>query len=170
MAILQQKQGNLSEALSLAERALQIRSQALGDTHLNTVTTRALSTQLAQELACATKGAPSELKAEEIPDPPREEHHTERGALSPHETVDPSPSQDDPLQGFFNACCELHPRAWSRASDLWKAYEQWAAEHQERFPLSRRAFTAELKAHDCRADRTGTARIWRGIAVVNKGR
>jgi len=82
-------------------------------------------------------------------------------------------AQADPLQKFLDTCCEFHPRAWCRSADLWQAYEQWVAECQERYPLSRGAFSAQLKAHACRADRTKTTRIWRGIALVktdNDGR
>lgn len=46
------------------------------------------------------------------------------------------------------------------------AIKRWAEERQERFSLSRRAFIAQVKAYSCRADRTKTVRIWRGIAVV----
>lgn len=56
--------------------------------------------------------------------------------------------------GFLQACSELHPRAWCRSADLWRSYEGWVQEQQEPFPLSRRAFTAQLKAHGCHADRT----------------
>jgi len=76
--------------------------------------------------------------------------------------------QDDPLQGFLDACCELHPLASCRISNLWRAYEQWTATYQGRVPLSRRAFAEQLKARGCRTDRTSTARIWRGIALKDK--
>jgi hypothetical protein len=36
-------------------------------------------------------------------------------------------------------------------------------------PLSRRAFPAQLKVDSCRAERTNTVRIWRGIPIVSKG-
>jgi tetratricopeptide (TPR) repeat protein len=49
LAIFYQKQGNLSEAIALIERALEILSVALGDAHPKTVATRALYTQLVQE-------------------------------------------------------------------------------------------------------------------------
>ena len=72
----------------------------------------------------------------------------------------------DPFQEFLTTCCELHPHAWSRASELWDAYKHWAEKKQEHFLLSRREFTDQLKAHGCRPHRTNTARIWRGIAIV----
>jgi hypothetical protein len=98
-------------------------------------------------------------------------HSCQNGSLlsvSSEDAGAASGQEADPLEAFLAACCELHPRAWSRASDLWQAYEQRAREHQERFPLSRRAFSAQLKAHGYRSDRTNSARIWRGIAVVNR--
>ncbi len=77
-------------------------------------------------------------------------------------------AQHGPLQAFFEACCELHPRAWCRSTDLWQAYERWVMDGHERYPLSRRVFIAQVKGHGCRADRTNTARIWRGIALVDQ--
>jgi Tetratricopeptide repeat len=49
LALLRQKQGNLNEAVSLAQRALTIRAQSLGETHPKTVATTRLYTQLVQE-------------------------------------------------------------------------------------------------------------------------
>lgn len=79
-----------------------------------------------------------------------------------------SPEKEDPLQAFLNAHCELHSQAWCRSAELWRAYQQWVEQHQERYPLARGAFIAQLKAHGCRAERTMSARIWRGIALVKK--
>lgn len=148
LAILRQKQGSLGEAQALAERALQVRSQSLGDMHPKTVATRTLSTQLVQEQACVAERAA----------PP----------FHPlHETPQSSQCENDPLQEFLDACCEFHAHAWCRSADLWQIYKHWVEGHQERYPLSRGAFIAQLQAHGCHADRTNTARIWRGIALVN---
>lgn len=84
------------------------------------------------------------------------------------EAREASEQEADLFARFLTACCELHPRAWCRASEIWQAYERWVAEQHERFPLSRRAFIAQLQAHGCRADRTKSARIWRGITIVKK--
>jgi tetratricopeptide (TPR) repeat protein len=168
LALFRQKQGNVSEALSLAERALQIRSQALGDAHPETLATRTLSAQLVQEQTNVQGKAASERRPEAIPNPCENERHEIGGSSPLHKTVTPAPSEDNPLQEFLDACCELDPRAWCRSADLWQAYVCWVEEHQERFPLSRGAFIAQLKAHGCRSDRTKSARIWRGIALVNK--
>ncbi|HZO73063.1 MAG TPA: FxSxx-COOH system tetratricopeptide repeat protein [Ktedonobacteraceae bacterium] len=144
LALLYQQQGNRGEAAPLAQRALSIRSQVLGDAHPHTIMTRALLTRLGQE--CSDEQAFSLL----------------------HNVFSRSRIENDELRPFLDACCELHPHAWCRAADLWGTYERWVRQHQERFPLSRHAFTAQLKAHGCRADRTNRARIWRGIALVNK--
>ncbi len=85
-----------------------------------------------------------------------------------HGDVNASFATNDPLRGFLEACCELHPDAWCRSADLWRAYEDRVEEYQERFPLSRGAFIAQLKAHGFRADRTTSARIWRGITLIKK--
>jgi Tetratricopeptide repeat len=158
LARFRKTQGKLAEAISLTERALTIRSHVLGDAHPKTITTQTLYTQFLQEQTGALKTRTSERHLEAIADP--------RGNKR-HEAVTLSPSEDDQLQEFLDACCELHPRAWCRSADLWHAYEQWSREHQERYPLSRGAFLARLKAHGCRADRTKTARIWRGIALIH---
>jgi len=72
------------------------------------------------------------------------------------------------LQGFLETRCERHPRAWCRSADLWQAYQQWAEAHQERYQLSRTAFTQQVKAAGCRTGRTNSARTWRGITVVKR--
>ena len=164
LALLRQRQGNLSEALSLARRALKVRSHVLGDAHPKTTATRTLCTQLL-EGQVSTLGKPSTSK------PSTREISTsdigERVETSPGEDL-PQSQEDDSLQEFLDACCELHPLASCRISDLWRAYEQWTATYQGCVPLSRRAFAEQLKAHGCRSDRTSTARIWRGIVLKNK--
>ncbi|WP_242527562.1 FxSxx-COOH system tetratricopeptide repeat protein [Ktedonosporobacter rubrisoli] len=78
--------------------------------------------------------------------------------------------ESEALTAFLVACCDLHPQAWARSADLWRTYQQWVQEHQERFPLSRQAFTSYLKAHGCQAARTNSARIWRGIGIIDRRR
>lgn len=158
LAICLQKQGKTDEAVSLVQRALTIREQRLGNAHPKTVATQALYEHLLQEQAW-------KLRTEEHSETHRGASHAERAVPLP-EAVNASPCEDDPLQGFLDTCCELHPRAWCRVSDLWQAYERWAKEYQERFPLSRRAFAAQVQARGCSPDRTNTARIWRGITLI----
>jgi tetratricopeptide (TPR) repeat protein len=154
LALLRQSQSNSAEAISLAERALQIRVQTLGEAHPKTIATQALYAQLGQQ------------RTGETSDPQVQGHILESASRSfPNPSHAPF-SEDNPLQAFLDACCELHPRAWCRISDLWQAYEHWVGEQQERFPLSRRAFATQVQARGCRTDRTNTARLWRGITLV----
>lgn len=160
LSILRQKQGNPDEAISLADHALKIRVQSLGGAHPKTVATRTLYTQLVQAQKCTREGKVSEERTKEQLNHFNTECHRANVSLSLNEVV-------DPLQEFLSVCCELHPLACCRVSDLWQAYEQWITERQGRYSLPRRAFAAQLKAHGCRADRTSSARIWRGITLVN---
>lgn len=169
LAILRQKQGKLREALLLAERALSIRSQVLGEAHPKTRATQTLYAQLVQEQAEAENTA-AEQEGEELREGCSAQRRAGESSLPRHGGVEVSASTSDPLQGFLGACCELHPRAWCRSADLWQAYEDWVKERQEPYPLSRRSLITQLKKHGCHADRTMKARIWRGIALVKKGR
>jgi tetratricopeptide (TPR) repeat protein/transcriptional regulator with XRE-family HTH domain len=149
LATLSLSQGRLSEAISFSERALAIRRHVLGDSHLQTVATRTLYVQLIQLRSDKEEGVSFAKPASEQPPAP-------------------SAPESDPLDAFLAACCELHPRAFCQSGELWQTYQRWARQHQERFPLSRRAFTVHLRAHGCRADRTKTARIWRGVTLLNQ--
>jgi len=159
LALLRQQQGYVNEALACAERALTIRSQSLGESHTKTVAAREFHTQLLQEQARTGSASPS-VRLLLVP---RENEHSEVGALSPFQET---ASQDTSLQEFLDACCELHPLAWCRISDLWPTYEQWIATSQRRLPLSRRTFAEQIKARGCRVARTSSARIWRGIRLL----
>jgi tetratricopeptide (TPR) repeat protein/transcriptional regulator with XRE-family HTH domain len=170
LALFHQKQGHWREALSLAERALQICSQSLGDTHPKTIASRALCAQIEEEREIVRDEEPFPRRGEEHPDHIRLAYLREETVLTPQETSDGSPSENDPLQEFLVACCELHPLAWCRIGDLWHTYEHWTATEQGRVPLSRRAFAAQLKARWCQTDRTNKTRIWRGIRLVNNHR
>jgi transcriptional regulator with XRE-family HTH domain len=168
LAVLRHRQGYLDEALSLAQRSLSIRSQLLGEAHPQTLASRALFCQLAQEQRCTAQESSSQQRAGETPDlfPPKS-ISTEASSLA-QEPVTPHEAEQALLQEFIHACCELHPLAWSSAGDLWHAYEHWARDHEKLFSLTRRAFTDQLKAYGCYADRTNTTRIWRGIAIVKQ--
>ena len=169
LALLRQQQGQVGESLSLAERALQICSQSLGDAHPQTVASRTLAAQLAEARGTIRDGESFPPFAEELPNQVRKEH-TEEAFISSQAIIDCSQSENDPLQEFLAACCELHPLAWCRIGDLWQTYEHWTATEQGRIPLSRRAFAGQLKARGCQTDRTNKTRIWRGIRLVNNHR
>lgn len=142
LAIFRHRQGNLALALALAERARAIRLHVLGEAHPRTAATSALHARLLQEQEVSMAA-------------PRGSHAREAG-------------EQDALQEFLSACCELHPGARCRIGDLWRAYEAWVEARQECVPLSRRAFAAQLCARGCRTDRTSSARIWRGITLVGE--
>lgn len=167
-AIFYQKQSRLSEALTLAKRALKIRAQSLGDLHPKTVATRKLYTQLVQGQERLEHERSTAYGAKELQKRLLKQHLSQKTLISAQRAAHTPEYEDDPLREFLDTCCELHARAQVRVSDLWQAYEQWAVEHHERFPLSRRAFAAQLKAHGCHTDRTSTARNWRGIALIDK--
>ena len=166
LALLRRGQGRGNEAFSLVEQACSIYSQSLGETHPQTVAAHTLSAQLLQEQVGEQKEASFERSAQASSHALADERQGGRTSLAcaPH-----SHSNDDPFQNFLDTCCNLHPHAWCRSADLWQCYQQWSREYQQRYPLSRGAFIVQLKAHGCRADRTKTARIWRGIALVETG-
>jgi len=116
-----------TKAFSLYQQSLAIREQALGLHHPKTVATRMSCTHLLQE----------KEQTEELSGPYREAC----------QAVYPTSLESDALRGFLDACCELHPRALCRFADLWQAYKHRVKDHQERYPLSRGAFIAQLKAH-----------------------
>ncbi len=163
LALLLQSQGKRSEAISLAERALEIRSHALGEEHAQTFATQALHTHLLQVQANAWETAPSEQRTELV-----DRCQADNASPMFHQAIDPSSTMHDPLHEFLEACCERHPRAWCRSADLWQVYERWVEKRQERYPLSRAAFTRQLKAAGCQTGRTNRARIWRGIALMKR--
>ena len=156
-------------AISLTERALQIRLQALGEVHPKTVATRTLHAQLVQEQAAGAEKTAAEQEGETMAGACIEVYQVGRASLPLHEEDDLFSSARDPLKAFLEACCDLHPRAWCRSAELWQAYTCWVEYSQDRYPLSRGEFIVRLKAHGCSADRTKTARIWRGIALGENG-
>jgi len=166
LALLRRGQGRGNEAFSLVEQACSIYSQSLGETHPQTVAAHTLSAQLLQEQVGEQKEALFERSAQASSHALGNER---QGGRTSHACAPHSYSNDDPFQNFLDTCCNLHPHAWCRSADLWQRYQQWSREYQERYPLSRGAFIVQLKAHGCRADRTKTARIWRGIALVENG-
>jgi tetratricopeptide (TPR) repeat protein len=168
-AMLRHKQGHLSQAFSLAKQAFSIRSQSLGDAHPKTIATKTLYAELLEQQVHAQEEAASTQRCfGEIPDLCREEREVKTASPFVLKASHSSLVENDPMQDFLDACCELHPLAWCRIRDLRQTYEQWTASCQGRIPLSRRAFVVQMKARGCRVDRTSTARIWRGIRLRDK--
>ncbi len=169
LATLYKKQGKSEQARPLLLRACTIFEERLGQAHPETV--RAMNDYCCVLERRRRATEPLNEEQQEYAKPVEENLRPVSSLLSmpPEETSGTSEQETDPLEAFLAARCELYPQAWSRASELWQAYEQWVQEYQERFPLSRRAFTVQLKMHNCRADRTKAARIWRGITLAEKG-
>lgn len=174
LALLRQRQGRLDEALSLVERVLQIREQALGAAHSKTVATRSLYTHLKEALADkkAQIGIQTgkRFQHQEAQHGPKSTPTQRKGSLSRPlhmQAIVLFPrAEQDPLEAFLAACCELHPLAWCTIRELWDTYTRWTTAEQGCVPLPRRALAAQLKARGCRVDRTSTVRIWRGIRLV----
>jgi len=168
MSILRQTQGHLDAALSLAERALAIRIQFLGRSHPKTIATQTLIGHVQVELGCNEQHASGDertLATRKHKQKLVTVGHSDFSPLVPDGSV---LVEADPIEDFLAMCCELHPRAWCRSAELWHAYTKWAVDLQERYPLSRGAFIAQLREHGCRADRMPTARIWRGITLIHR--
>jgi tetratricopeptide (TPR) repeat protein/transcriptional regulator with XRE-family HTH domain len=174
LALLRQRQGRLDEALSLVERVLQIREQALGAAHSKTVATRTLYTHLKEALADkkAQIGIQTgkRFQHQEAQHGPQSTPTQRKGSLSRPlhmQAIVLFPrAEQDPLEAFLAACCELHPLAWCTIRELWDTYARWTTAEQGCVPLPRRALAAQLKARGCRVDRTSTVRIWRGLRLV----
>jgi hypothetical protein len=66
---------------------------------------------------------------------------------------------------ILNSRCEQHPRSWCLSADLWLAYKRWVEKRQERYPLSRMAFTQQLREAGCRTDLAGITLVDREIVT-----
>jgi tetratricopeptide (TPR) repeat protein/transcriptional regulator with XRE-family HTH domain len=164
LALLYEKQGHHKQARSLFQRTYTIFEQCLGKDHPKTVKTRADY----QRSFIGKRSAP-QVVSDQL-------HTQKKGSLQA--TLPPlkgsrslcsrktTGQEIDPLTAFLTACCELHPQARCRTSDLWRAYEEWVKDHQERFPLSRRAFSRQLQIHGFQAERTNRERLWRGVELL----
>lgn len=163
LALFYQQQKKQGQAIALAQRAHAIRVHTLGESHAKTVAAHVLAEQLVQEQTNAhVEGMTTHSSEEKMDVHSQKEQGLQRG------TTDPSVYAEAQVRAFLDAFCLLHPCAWSRASDLWHAYERWVEEQQDSFPLSRRVWAAQLRALGLHSDRTNTARIWRGIALIDE--
>jgi DNA-binding XRE family transcriptional regulator len=167
LARLYERQNRDEQAEMLLQRACTIFEQSLGQAHTETVKAWKAYHSLLERKSKAMQTLLEEPQAGVNPFQMSEPQNSLASDRPSGDIPVASAQEVDPLADFLTACCELHPRAWCRISGLWQAYELWVEEHHERFPLSRRAFAAQLKAHSCEVDRTSTARIWRGITLVD---
>lgn len=74
--------------------------------------------------------------------------------------------ESDAVGQFIEDACELHPRATTDAASLYAAYGAWCERNGERFPLTQTAFGRRLTERGLAADRHGTQRLRRGIALI----
>ena len=78
--------------------------------------------------------------------------------------------QADPLTDFLTDCCLINPLARAHNADIWKTYLNWAREGGEKHPVGRKRFTQEFVRRGFGQDRTGQARYWQGIGLIDHGR
>ncbi|MCU1324665.1 MAG: hypothetical protein JWN34_35 [Bryobacterales bacterium] len=78
---------------------------------------------------------------------------------------------DDPLKEFLDDYCLLdEEELYIKASELGQAYEYWAKQNRERYPLGREAFNERLQAKGLKQSRSRRidgkqARAWEGINI-----
>ncbi len=70
----------------------------------------------------------------------------------------------DTLAGFLAERCVLDPESWSSASELYRAYRQWAEDAGER-PMSKRRFGQMLAERGFKLDRANRPMVWVGLAL-----
>ncbi len=74
----------------------------------------------------------------------------------------------DALAGFLAERCVLDPDLWSSASELYRAYREWAESAGER-PVSQRRFGQMLCERGFTLDRTDRQRYWKGLTPAGAG-
>lgn len=71
----------------------------------------------------------------------------------------------DPLQDFFEECCQFHPAFDTAAADIRGAYEDWCEANGQK-PIAAKGITERLKTHGCTTFRAhGGRRMWSGIRL-----
>ena len=158
LALLCEKQDDETRALQLYRQALALCESSLEPEHPLFARCRAACSRL---LASAASQQPATIADSPAP---AQERTSEGG--EPGKQKKSKGKKCAALEAFLADCCQMHPRAWCQAGDLWRAYQRWCAERGERSPLTRRAFAEALRASGLQPDRTSTARIWRGVALL----
>ncbi len=75
----------------------------------------------------------------------------------------------DAIGGFLADCCLLRDGLRTKASDLHTRYEYWSAANGEK-PLSAKAVASRLKERGFKQHRTGNARWWLGLGLIDDTR
>jgi putative DNA primase/helicase len=70
----------------------------------------------------------------------------------------------DVLGNFIKECCVQNPNASVRARELFRAYQEWCGENNER-ACSERFLSLRLQELGLERFRTAEARFWRGIML-----
>lgn len=71
----------------------------------------------------------------------------------------------DPLTEFLEAKCFERPEAVTTGKDLWAAYETWAKDTGERYPLGRKTFSQELARRFLPDKGTKGVRVLKGVGL-----
>jgi tetratricopeptide (TPR) repeat protein/DNA-binding XRE family transcriptional regulator len=158
LALLYEKQGDNIRALQFYQRALALCEGILEPEHPLFARCRAGCSRL---LPGAARQQPA--TTEEVPTS-AQKHASESSGSG--EQTGGEDEQRAVLDAFLAARCQVHPRAWCQASDLWHAYQRWCQRQEGCQPLTRRAFAEALRASGFQPDRTSAARIWRGITLL----
>jgi putative DNA primase/helicase len=79
----------------------------------------------------------------------------------------------DPLAGFFDECCLFSANRWTPASDIRKAYQEWAKSNGERDGMPTKEFADRLRRKGCeQAHGRSNGRVlrgWKGIELLDGG-
>ena len=160
-------ESNYRDAEPLLQRALAIREQALGAEHPEVA--KALESYTGLLTRLERGGEAAELKARIRAIHTKQSRELSTFSTGVEESTNAQTYGANPLKDFLAACCELHPDAFSSASDLWAAYQHWVQESGERFPIrTQNAFGRYLKLIKCTPYRTNKNRMWRGITLRNR--
>jgi len=73
--------------------------------------------------------------------------------------------ESDPLREFLEERCTLDPSAQATNPEIWTAYQEWAKEAGEKYPLGRKRFSQALFARGLDQHTTGDTRYWIGLEV-----
>ncbi len=89
------------------------------------------------------------------------------GLGAPPDVIDATAAyreQSDALAGFLGERCGVDMSTSCAASDLYRAYRQWAEDAGER-PVSRRRFEQMLAERGFKLDRSGRLKVWAGLVL-----
>ncbi len=74
---------------------------------------------------------------------------------------------NDPLKEFYAECCFFDPQAQVTRAAMWEAYQQWAKENGERWPVTNKALADRLRSKGCKDGRSGNrGRYWKGVGLL----